>query len=107
MSLLVRSRADAAGLSTAEGPVSSSPVLVRAKMEYQGSSVEDAEAFSPHELVRWWAEAQLRPGSFVAVRLLSHLCHMQQPIKRVVQVRGRKHGGCRGVFTPGARALVG
>ena len=35
----------------------------------QGHKAEDAEAFSPQELLRWWTECQLRPGALLAVRV--------------------------------------
>ena len=35
--------------------------------------------FSPQELVRWWAEAQLRPDLLVAVSSLPSTLHMGQP----------------------------
>ena len=67
MSLLVRSRADALGLTAHGTAVSDAPVIVRAKMEYQGHRAEDAEAFSPRELLRWSTELLLRPGTLLAV----------------------------------------
>ena len=92
ISLLVRSRADALGLAAPalgtlhagaahdapdthaalDAALPDAPVLVRAKIEYQGHGVGDAEAFSPRELLRWATELQLRPGALLVVRPRPH-----------------------------------